>query len=566
MTGEMPTETPARTAAGGRPGENPTARPEPAAGSALDRLTSPITAVVLTFLVFLVSAVALVVRWRDDFTPVGDLAIAELTVREVGRHAVLLGPYSRFRWWHPGPMLWYLLALPYRLLGGRSIGTSVGSALISGIGATGVVLAAARVGGRRLAWWSALVVGLFVWSMGPELLRYPWNPYVTVLPVALFVMLAWAAACGEAWAIPAGLGTGTFLVQSHIGYGPMVAAITVTAAAVLGVRRWRGDLELPWPRLRRAGVVSVILLVLLWAPPLVEQVMHDPGNGREVLRFFREHTPDHTLGDGTSTTYRGLGTVVEQLVAHRTGYGVSRAMPAWTDITTLVALAVALVVALRRRLHDALVLLGLTAVLGAVSVWSVSRIIGTVEPYLVQWIAVLSPIAWIAVGAVATRAVPARDQLGTDRARTLVQAAGAVVVAGAVLLTGINAWSSVQALPPDAQISPSARRFMDAVVAAIPRDSREPVLVKIGDQQAWPWAASAVLELEKAGIPVRVDREHGWLISGRLGTDSDDFDRQVLLTLSGEPGSAAARRDPRQTLVARGSGVEAFLSDRRAGR
>jgi hypothetical protein len=528
--------------------------------------SSPNAAALVTLVVFLVSAVALVVRWRNDFTPLGDLAITELTVREVGHHAVLLGPYSRFHWWHPGPMLWYLLAIPYRLLGSRSIGTGVGAALISGVAATGMVFAAGRVGGRRLAWWSALVVGIFVWAMGPELLRYPWNPYLTVLPAALLVMLAWAAACGEAWAIPAALGTGTFLVQSHIGYAPLVIATSAVAAVVLVVRIRRGDLELGGVRLRRVALISVGLLVVLWAPPLVDQLVHDPGNVSEVVRFFREHDPDHTVGDGASTTYRGLGTVVEQVVAHRTGYGVGREMPAWTDVATLVALVAATVVAVRRRLYDALTLLGLTAVLGLVAVWSVSRIIGAVEPYLVQWIAVTSPIAWIAVGAVGMRVVPRARLAPTRRGATLVRAGGVAVVALALVLVGVNAWSSIRALPPDAQLSPGARKFMDVLTDAIPRNGRDPVLVRIADQQAWPWAASAVLELEKAGIPVRVDREYGWLISGRLGTDSDDFDRQVTLALAGQPGSTAARRDPSQHFVVAGSGVEAFLSDRRAGR
>ena len=555
MGAEMPLETSARTA----PQEVPQG-PAPPIG---DRATSPAAAAALTLAVFVVSAVALVVRWRDDFTPIGDLAITELTVREVGRHAVLLGPYSRFRWWHPGPILWYLLAIPYRLLGSGAIGISVGAALISGVAAAGVVLTAGRVAGRRAAWWAALVLGVFVWALGPELLRYPWNPYLTVLPVALLVAVVWGVACGHAWAVPTTAVVATFLVQSHVGYAPVAVALIVTGAVVLVLRARAGQVRIDGHRLRRAGLVAVILLVALWTPPLIEQIQHDPGNVSELVRFFREHDPDHTVRDGASTTYRALGVVPEQLVAHKTGYAVGRPMPAWANGLTIASVAAAAVLAVRRRLWDELVLLGLTFVLGVTAVWSVSRIIGEVEPYLVQWIAVVSPLAWIGVGLVAARAVPTAPEAPTRRAAAWIRGVTAVVVAATVLLAGVNAWSSIRALPPDAQISPTARRFFDRVIAAIPEDSDDTVLVDIADQQAWSWAAAAVLELEKAGIPVRVTREHGWLISGRLGTDSEDYPLVLTLALRGQPGSAEARRDPRQRLVAQGSGVEAFFADER---
>jgi hypothetical protein len=554
MGAEMPLETSARTA----PQEVPQ-RPARPIGH---RASSPGAAAALTLVVFLVSAVALVVRWRDDFTPIGDLAITELTVREVGRHAVLLGPYSRFRWWHPGPILWYLLAIPYRLLGSRAIGISVGAALISGVAAGGVVLSAGRVAGRRAAWWSALVLGIFVWALGPELLRYPWNPYLTVLPVALLVAVVWAAACGHAWAVPTAAVTATFLVQSHVGYAPVAVALIVAGAVVLVLRARAGQIPIDGRRFRRAGVLAIVLLVALWIPPLVEQVQHDPGNVSELVRFFREHEPDHTVSDGASTTYRALGVVPEQLVAHRTGYAVGRPMPAWANLLTIAVAAVAAVVAVRRRLWNELVLLGLTALLAITAVWSVSRIIGEVEPYLVQWIAVVSPLAWIAAGVVFARAVPVAGDARDRRAAVWIRGATAAVVVATVLLASVNAWSSIRALPPDAQLSPTARRFMDRVIAAIPEDGDGPVLVDIADQQAWAWAATAVLELEKAGIPVRVAREHGWLISGRLGTDSDDYARVLTLALRGQPGSTETRQDPGQRLVARGSGVEAFYAPR----
>ena len=49
--------------------------------------------------------------------PSADQAWIELQIRDIGHDPVLLGPYSRFGWFHPGPILYYLLWLPYRITG-----------------------------------------------------------------------------------------------------------------------------------------------------------------------------------------------------------------------------------------------------------------------------------------------------------------------------------------------------------------------------------------------------------------------------------------------------------------
>ena len=62
-----------------------------------------------------------------------------------------------------------------------------------------------------------------------------WNPSITILPFVLVVLLAWSMSCGEAWALPVGAGVATFLVQTHVSYGFITAAVVAA-----GLRR-RGD-------------------------------------------------------------------------------------------------------------------------------------------------------------------------------------------------------------------------------------------------------------------------------------------------------------------------------------
>src|SRR5437868_1919006 len=53
--------------------------------------------------------------------PAGDWSVLELRTRDVGSTSTpLVGPYSRFGWNHPGPLMFWLLAVPYRLFGQSS--------------------------------------------------------------------------------------------------------------------------------------------------------------------------------------------------------------------------------------------------------------------------------------------------------------------------------------------------------------------------------------------------------------------------------------------------------------
>ena len=78
-----------------------------------------------------VPALVLLVRAaRATWVPSSDWAAIEARTRDVWTsHASLVGPYSRYGWNHPGPLLFYVLAVPYRLLGSQPHGLFVGVAL-----------------------------------------------------------------------------------------------------------------------------------------------------------------------------------------------------------------------------------------------------------------------------------------------------------------------------------------------------------------------------------------------------------------------------------------------------
>ncbi|HET6949008.1 MAG TPA: hypothetical protein VFI47_01435, partial [Acidimicrobiales bacterium] len=253
-------------------------------------------AVALAVLPLAVSAVVLVAS-AGDMRPVGDLAITEMRTRDVGRHELLLGPYSRDGWYHPGPAVFALLALPYRLSGSEPVGLLLGALAINAAAIGGMAALARRLGGTGAMLCTLVAAALLVRSLGIEIVNDPWNPYITVLPYGVLLLLTWSLLCGERWALPVAALVTTFLVQTHVGNTVLAVPLLALGAAGLVVadRRVRG---------RRRGLAPVAGLTLLlagvaWLPPVIDQLTNDPGNLRAIGGWFRSAADrTHTLTEG----------------------------------------------------------------------------------------------------------------------------------------------------------------------------------------------------------------------------------------------------------------------------
>src|ERR687894_2302804 len=231
--------------------------------------------VALDVVPLVVSAAALLVG-QGDYVAIGDLAGTELITRDVGRHAVELGPYSRDGWHHPGPALYYVLAVPYRLLGSTGAAIDVGALLVNAASVAGMAFTARRRGGTSLMLVTLVGCALLMRTMGPDDLRLPWNPYITVLPYALLVFLTWAMTCRERWALPAAVAVASFTAQTHIGYValalPLVAVgvAWLVAATVPAGRRDDDDDHEPapgWRSLLVPGASAAAIGAVMWLPP-----------------------------------------------------------------------------------------------------------------------------------------------------------------------------------------------------------------------------------------------------------------------------------------------------------
>jgi hypothetical protein len=460
-------------------------------GRARDDSVIFLVVVLLTLLPLMATLVSIAhARWH----PASDLALEVLRIRDVGgRHTPLVGVYSRFGWNHPGPVLFWLLA-PFRWLRGNT-GVLLGVGVVNGAAIVGALVLARRRGGLSLAMLTGLVVLLLVHGLGSDLLVNPWNPWVPVLPFLAYLVLAWSVAERDFATLPLLVAVGSFVVQVHIGYAPLVVGTAVAAGAVAWLRR--SEPATSWSAKRALAVAGVVGLVL-WLPPLVQQFTGRPGNLGEIVAYFRHPT------EAPAGWRVGFGIMGEELGVHApwiTGHDVSglgavasaSSIPA---ITLLAVVAVVGILAARRGASNALtfaLLVDLAAVLGVVAG---SRVEGFVVPYLVRWWWVIAACAWLSIGWSAVSLL-ARTRLATVAVATIAGVGVTLAAAGTV--------AAVPALVPQQQFSSALTRLAPAVARKL-RHDREYLVRWVDQRNLGAVGVGMFLALEERGYKVQAPR------------------------------------------------------------
>lgn len=360
-------------------------------------------ALVLAALPFVITAVALLVGVGNSYLPAGDLAMTELHIRDVGRHEVLTGLWSRYEWNHPGPLQFYLVAPFYWLSGGSSLGMVMGALAINLGSVLSCLAIARRRGGTPLVLATLVAFLLVVRTLGPEFLGDDWNLTITVLPYALLAFLTWSMLAGEMWALPAAALVASFLVQTHIGYLATAVPLLVLGAAALAVGAWRSPgppedrrrRRLGWWSLGAAGV-----LALVWLPPALDVVMHSPDNLTKAYRYFRDPgEPGHPLSVGWRVATGQFGVEGEWLTGKLPRNPLTGESPYLYDAplpVLLVVVGAALVVVWKRARQGWGLVVTFGAVLATVIV-SIMRTTGPVADYRLRYTWVPPVLAAVAV-------------------------------------------------------------------------------------------------------------------------------------------------------------------------
>lgn len=459
--------------------------------------------------VMVASAHAVDFRW----TPSSDDGVIALRAFDVfSANPPLLGQWSQSSplihepTYSLGPMLYWLLAIPARIDG---IAVVLTMAAVNAACVVGSVLLAGRRGGIALALGTAGALALMCRSLPVEIPYEVWNCWAGVFPFTLLLFLAWSVACGDYRLLPLLALVGSYVLQVHFTYLlPGAAALLVGLVGMAVVRRRR-----PAGALRPWAIAALVVALVCWSAPLVEQVGNRPGNFVLALRLA---TDDHrTLGAaaGRYTTVRTIGVVPWWAERARTHpervLEILRRPPALAIVSsTLVfgALLVLLAIAWRRRHHEAVTALALSLLLcvavAAVAASIPANGVGLAAiGYVLTWTSPAGMWAWlIAVWSAAALVAPAHRRVAPPRLLRPV-AAGAVAVL-AVLVAAGRDYESSERLPPGVKdyrmIRAAAERVGDAL-----SDSRG-VLLDAPREVPLTFKSAATFALRRKGVSVYV--------------------------------------------------------------
>jgi hypothetical protein len=486
--------------------------------------------------------VALLALRGERWYPVLDLAMTEFRVRDVGTsHTPLIGLPGRIGEYpdqgsHPGPLSFYLLAPVYRLFGSSSWALEAGTVAIH----LAAIATALWIGHRRAGWPGVAAVGavltIVIRGYGQVPLTQPWNPYLPLIAWVVVLLAAWAVLCGDHLMLIPLVVAATFCAQTHVPYLLLGAGMFALAAGVVGARVWRtqgDDRRAPLRSLAWAGGIGVVL----WLPPLIDQVVNDPGNVSQLVDHFGSPPePALGVGDGLGLALRHLDPVglTRQLVD--TGPFLS-STTAWRGSITLAVWIVAAVVGSRigsRALRALHVVVGVALLLGVVSM---ARIFGRPWFYLTLW---AWTITTFMVGAVLWTVFAWWKQRAHRAGRRDVARIAAAGGALAVVATLATCVAFAGAEHPEERLShavgalaePTYRAVIDGVGAATGEDGV--YLVRWSDAADIGSPGFGLLdELERRGLDVAADEFFHVPVTDHRTRPRGEADAQIHLATGG---------------------------------
>ncbi len=456
------------------------------------------------------------IRRAPETYPWGDTATTSIYALRAARGDLSVGAYSRFHWNHPGPLLYQLLAPLYALSGYREVSIKW-TTLILNISALAWLLRIVRRRAPVLAVTMALALLPLVYRE-QRLLFWSWNPMVPLLPLALIMALsADIAATGSLRSLPLLCGVLSFIVQAHVGFVPVVAAVLATASVLLVWSLRSGRVVCHPPDVVRPIVMSAAVLAALWAVPIAHELTTRPGNLITIARFFhaaeRESRSWWTVFVIFANQFIGPLAPTWELTTAEASDAVSGPVLALTAVQFPLLGWVGI-----RAFRRAAVYEGFFAVLclaaSFAGLFAVQSIVGPVSDYLITWIVV--------VGALSL-AVIAAEAIGPwSRARSpAVGWALAVYVVALATLGGTRLMTKQAA---DAR-SIIMRTLASDLAEYCRTAALDRPLLRFSDA-AWDGATGVLLQYYKQDRPIAVPNESLYLVGNPFaatGQESSEF-------------------------------------------
>ncbi len=336
-----------------------------------------------------------------DVTNSGDGALLEMSTRSLFSRRILLGPYSRFLFFHPGP-LYFLIRYPfYMIMGQRNSSFLIVTSLISMASLFGSWFVVKKLLSKFASYLFIAVFALFLLNTDKVLWLSEWNPHIILFPVVLFSIAMAAVSCRNTKYLYLGVITGSFVAQTHIGGIPVLAGSFIIAV-LCAVFPWiiSSSKSKTNPRILKQLLISFVLVLLLWAPPIYHEITADEqGNFTAIKEFFNESQSDYdfetALEPWSNTLTRfeleGFDSQLRQYVLLETA-------PVTLIALRLLLLVVGFSLLRRKGKFGFLCALNLICiVMHGVSYYSISQIRGELNPYLFEWMKILAPLSLFAI-------------------------------------------------------------------------------------------------------------------------------------------------------------------------
>jgi hypothetical protein len=476
-------------------------------------------AILCLFLVLLAGiAIAAFARRTPPIVTDSDFAVTELYTELATRGQLLVGPYSRFGWNHPGPLYFYLQA-PFYAAGGHRAASIYATALAINLTAVGVLVwVMARASRGPLMILAPLAV-LGLAERAPRLLASPWTAHVPVIPGLTFVALCAAVIAGRRRFLPLAVLFGSFIMQTHVGFGPTVLVLLgISAGAIVLTRQDKRAAVL---------ILSVCVGLALWLPPAVDMLSRGGGNVAMLWRFFVTAAGHgHSMSEAFAAWSYGLSGLF--LPDFRLPWGGHFGMPylRWATAVALVQLlALAIVIALDfrrgRSFEGAAAVAALVA--STIGLWGLTRIEGDILNHEILWLTALGAFNVAVVTAEIAAALP-RLSSGVRS----IPAAGCALVVAALAFVGV---AHLQELTASERRGPERRRIpatYESILEYLRKESiRKPVIDVEGD--AWSESAGVLLRLLQDGRVAAVTPRGIPMFTDAFGATGEE---DALLTVS----------------------------------
>jgi hypothetical protein len=352
-----------------------------------------------------------------------------------------------------GPMLFWLLALPARFGSPGTMTLTMG--LVNSAAIIGAVVLARRRGGRALMFITAAALVLMSRSLAPEVLHDMWNPSAGLFPFTLLIFLCWSLACGEYRLLPLTVLVVSFVVQCQLAFVPPCLGLLAVGLVglLVSLRSSAADSRAHEPRSRRGvwrwAVAALLVAVVCWTPPLIDQLQGKPGNLTNVVKAATAQTPKLGAAVGWHAVVRAVGVppwwVRNPASPWNRKFEVREATSTLATVSTVLILlalsALAAIGVLRRRPElwsGALIALMLCAGLYAVAATTpTKRVLAETLGYTMWWGSPAGMFVWVML---ASSAVAFVSELALPRLRVSALAsagAAAAIVAGAAAAVAI---------------------------------------------------------------------------------------------------------------------------------